>query len=382
VATQATPDETLIEALQAVSEYGSKTAAAAALGLSRTTLQSRVASAKLRGLHLSSGIRQSIQTAGLSATEARAGWIVDVDKETGSRTSTYWRTPEPDPTDYAGELAAIFEGMAPAPAVPAPAQTMANLLTLYPLMDVHYGMHAWGAETGSDDYDLKLAASDMHQAFNAVMALTPSSADALLLIGGDFFHADDNRSETPGHGHKLDTDTRHWKVLDGGVQLLATVIQRLLEKHARVMVRVLRGNHDEHAHMVLTFALAERYREDERVTVEKTPRDLFMMQWGRAAIFAHHGDKAKPDRLALYLSDTCPFWSATRHRYCFTGHVHHDQAKDLGPLRWESLRAFCPPDAYAASMGFGARRAMQAITFDKSNGIVLRAIDPIERAAA
>ena len=106
-----------------------------------------------------------------------------------------------------------------------------------------------------------------------------------------------------------------------------------------------------------------------------------MLQWGRCAIFAHHGDLGKPQQMALYLSDICPFWSATRHRHYLTGHTHHDHAKDLGPLRWESLRAFCPPDAYAASMGYGGRRALQSLTFHKQDGLVLRALDPIERMA-
>jgi hypothetical protein len=83
--------------------------------------------------------------------------------------------------------------------------------------------------------------------------------------------------------------------------------------------------------------------------------------------------------MTLYLSDVCPFWSDTRHRFCFTGHVHHDHSKDIGPLKWESLRAFTAPDAYASGMGYASRRALQAITFHKRDGVVLRAIDPIER---
>ncbi len=85
--------------------------------------------------------------------------------------------------------------------------------------------------------------------------------------------------------------------------------------------------------------------------------------------------------MALYLSDVCPVWSEARHRHYLTGHVHHDAAKDFGPLRWESLRAFAPPDAYAASMGYAGRRALQSLTFHKHDGLVLRALDPIERAA-
>ena len=169
--------------------------------------------------------------------------------------------------------------------------------------------------------------------------------------------------------------------MDTGVDLIAETAERLLEKHEDLTIRVLRGNHDEDSHRVLTFALAERYRLEPRVTVEKTPHDLFMKQWGRCLVSAHHGDTAPPERLTLYLSDVCPFWSDTRHRVMFTGHIHKDVAKDVGPLRWESLRAFCPPDAYASGMKYVSRRALQALTFHKVDGLVLRAIDPIERPA-
>jgi hypothetical protein len=128
-------------------------------------------------------------------------------------------------------------------------------------------------------------------------AITPDSAEGVLIIGGDFFHADDNRSETPGHKHKLDVDSRHWRVLDLGVALIAEVIDTLAHKHAQLTVRVLRGNHDEHSHAILTFALAQRYRNTAHITVDKDPRDIFMKQWGRCLIAAHHGDKARAERM-------------------------------------------------------------------------------------
>lgn len=275
----------------------------------------------------------------------------------------------------------VFDGIVPVDPVAPPSQVMSDLLTLYPLMDAHIGMMAWGRETGDQDYDLKLAAQDMRRAFSQVSALAPASDTALLIVGGDYTHQDDTNAETPASKHKLDVDGRFYKVLDEAIRILVEVVDILLRKHRTLIVRVLRGNHDPHAHLIITFALHERYRNEPRITIEKEPRDLFMMQWGRSAIFAHHGDKAKPQQMALYLSDICPFWSETKHRHLFTGHVHHDQAKDVGPLRFESLRAFCPPDAYAASMGYGGRRALQTVTFHKQNGLVLRALDPIERAS-
>ena len=288
--------------------------------------------------------------------------------------------PEAEPPEAVAErIREALEGIEPAEPVSPPESVMADLCAVYPLMDAHVGMLAWGRETGSQDYDLDHAAQDMRHAFAKVLALTPAAEQAVLLIGGDFFHSDDSRAETPANRHKLDVDGRFWRVLDVGIGIIAETIHKLLQKHARVMVRVLRGNHDPHSSMTLNFALAERYRNETRVHIEQDPRDLFMLQWGKCAIFAHHGDKGKPQQMALYLSDVCPFWSETRHRHYLTGHVHHDHAKDLGPLRYESLRAFCPPDAYAASMGYGGRRALQSITFHKADGLVLRALDPIDR---
>ena len=288
----------------------------------------------------------------------------------------------PEPTEHQDVLETIrnaFEGMIPAAPVTPPENVSGDLLNLIPLFDAHFGMMAWGRETGGDDYDLKLAERDLRASVTRLLATAPAAKRGVLLIGGDMLHNDDQTNQTPQSRHQLDVDGRYFKILDTTIRVLAETIEMMLTKHSEVLVRVLRGNHDVHAHMALTFALEQRYREEPRITVEKTPRDLFMMQWGATAVFAHHGDKAKPQQLALYISDVCPFWSATKHRYALTGHIHHDSAKDLGPIRWESLRAFAPPDAYAASMGFGGRRALQSLTFHVENGLIVRVIDPLNR---
>ena len=365
------------EAVDAFDREGSEQAAAKALGISRSSLRERLKYARKKTDPAIDGAMSAVGT-GLVPSVA---WIKTAATEDAPGYSVMLRPQEQTPEEVADAVRSAFDGMKPAKPVKAPEQVLDNLCTVYPLMDAHVGMMAWGRETGGDDYDLSLAATDMRHAFSKVVALTPSSLRAVLVIGGDYFHSDDTRAETPASKHKLDMDGRFFKVLDVGIAIISETIHKLLRKHREVIVRPLRGNHDPHSHLVLTFALSERYRADPRVMIEKDPRDLFMMQWGRCAVFAHHGDKGKPQQMALYLSDVCPFWSETRHRHYLTGHVHHDAAKDFGPLRWESLRAFCPPDSYAASMGFGGRRALQSLTFDKQDGLVLRALDPIERAA-
>lgn len=372
-------DEQLQEAISVFRQHGSKNAAANALGIPRKTLEHRIKRAIERGFakHQDEAIELAMDAV---ATRMVPGMVWAKHKNEDGTSYSVLLKPEKDaPEDLVARLETAFTEIPVAPRIAAPKRVQDDLMLILPLMDAHVGMHAWGKETGEQDYDLKLAQSDLVTAFEKVDALTPACAKAVLLVGGDYLHADDNTAQTPQSKHHLDVDGRHYKVLDVAVAMLVRVVEALASKHKTVEVRVLRGNHDEHSHLVITFALAARYAKNQRIVIHKDPRDLYMAQWGRAAVFAHHGDRAPPERLTLYVSDVCPFWSETRHRYMLTGHIHKDSSKDVGPLRWESLRAFCPPDAYAAGMGYAGRRALQALVFDKKDGLVLRAIDPIER---
>ncbi len=351
--------------------------AADALGINRKTYESRLRVAKARGFHLSEGARGIVEAAKLAPVEAKGGWVHSYDDDGKKIGATRWAVPEDvNEADMLARIADAFSTIPPAPPVAPPERVQDDLCTLWPLYDVHWGMHAWGAETGGDDYDLKLASSDLIGAFERVLQLTPFVGHSVILIGGDFFHADDNTAQTPQHKHKLDVDGRVFKTIDTAIRALDWVIQRVLSKSAKVTVRVLRGNHDEYSHLYLTFALSERFRQAD-VTVIKDPRDLFMFQWGRASIFAHHGDKMKPQDMVMRLADQCPFWSATPHRYAYTGHRHRMAAERIGGVHWEQLDAFCPPDAYGST--WTGRRAFKAEVFHRQSGRVLSAHDPLER---
>lgn len=342
------------------------------------TFGSRLEEARRRGMHLSSGARDVVDRASLGYTEARGGWIHNYDDEGKKVGTTRWSAPDDGPSeqDVLERMAAAFSGIPPAPPVAHPEHVSEDLCVLWPLYDVHWGMHAWGLETGGQDYDLHLAAQDLRGAFDRVLALVPACAEAVLLLGGDFFHGNDNTNQTPANRHHLDVDGRIYKTIDTAIQAIDYAIRQVQTKAGKITVRVLRGNHDEDSHRYLTFALAERFR-DSRVTVLKDPRDLFMFQWGRTSIFGHHGDKMKPEDFIMRMADVCPFWSATRHRYAYTGHRHVLATRRIGGVHWEQLDAFCPPDAYGST--WTSRRAFKAEVFHKHVGRVLSAHDPLER---
>lgn len=375
-------DAVLHQSLDAWREHECNARAAArTLGIPEKTLQSRINVAKARGLHLSEGARGVVESAKLAPVEARGGWLHSYDDDGKKIGATRWAVPDDGGADddLIARMVEAFSAIPPAPPVEPPERVQEDLCTLWPLYDVHWGMQAWGAETGGPDYDLKLAEKDLLGAFERVLAQVPFTAQSVLLIGGDFFHADDNRNETPAHRHRLDSDTRFFKTVDVAINTLQFVVQRLLSKSKHVTIRVLRGNHDEHSHRFLTVGLNQRFRTAD-VTVVQDERDLFMFQWGRCALFAHHGDKQPPKEWILGLADKCPYYSTSPHRYAYTGHRHSFAAERIGGTLWQRLDAFCPPDAYGST--WTSRRAFGAEVFHRHYGRTQISHDPLERDAA
>lgn len=355
--------------------------AAKHIGISRGALQERLQKAELRGLHLSTGGRDAMKLTHLNGIEIAGGYRHVYDEDGKKVETVRWNAPKHVLAleTVLERAAAAFSDIPKAPPIPSPKSTVSDLLTLYPLFDVHLGGRSDSAETGGDDYDTRLTVSDINLAIGNVMALSPDSEEAILLVGGDFFHATDDTNQTPRSKNVLDVDTRLFKTMDVGIEVIAATLDRLSTKHKKVSVRVLRGNHDETSHMVLTLALAQRYRDHKRIIVDKSRRDIFMRQWGKCLIAGHHGDKQKPERLAMVLAEICPFWSESPHRIVLTGHNHHIKSEEFPGIVWQQLRAFCPPDAYGAQ--FAPRRAMSSMTFNKNSGLVISAFDPIMRPA-
>lgn len=281
--------------------------------------------------------------------------------------SVYYQTPKSNASvDVIGLVKDAFENI---PAYePKQVEISYNeTLWLYGLYDAHIGMRSWGKETGSDDYDLKLAADDIKNGFTRLCRTTgEKGGDALLIVGGDTLHADSNDNMTPASGHILDVDGRHRLVVETAITSIAWTIEHLSTMHKRVIVRLHRGNHDPHSHLILMFALKERYRNVDRIVVDMAETDYFMFRHGNNAIFTEHGDRGSPQNFINKMADVCEFWSSCKHRVAITGHVHKFQQQRIGGCMWYSVDAFCPSDSYGSR--FTGRRGLTAMAFDKEHG--------------
>lgn len=259
-----------------------------------------------------------------------------------------------------------------APITPVPARTMPELLAVYPFGDPHFGMYAWGAETG-EDFDLNIARRLTAGAVDRLVGSAPAAETAIVLPLGDVVHMDDQTNQTPAHKHQLDADGRFVKVLQVCIHTYRHVVLRCLEKHKHVIVRFIAGNHDPHAVWSLAFTLAAYFENDPRVTVDLSPSKHWFYRFGKVLIGATHGDTAKVDKLlGVMAADRPEDWGLTKHRYWYLGHVHHQSVHELAGVTCESFRTLAAKDAYAHSYGYRAGRDMRLIVHHRDHGEVER----------
>lgn len=259
-----------------------------------------------------------------------------------------------------------------APIIPAPAHTDDELLTVYPLPDLHIGMFATKEESGAD-FDLEIAATRLRSMSGDLINQSRPTRQALILGLGDQFHTNDFKDATPGHGHKLDVAGRYLDILMTGVQMIQDMIERALQKHESVLVRMLPGNHDPNSSDALTVALRLFYSRNPRVTVLMSKNEIFYHRFGKTLIGATHGHKMKPERMAMAMATDCPEdWGCTLHKVFFFGHIHHETVKEVGAVRCESFNTIAPKDAHASSSGYRSGQSLNALTFHRELGEIGR----------
>lgn len=366
MATPSLSPELKRQAVEAVEKHGSVPAAAAALGLPESTLRHRYKMGIKAGLdeRIVQPAPQGHTVKGVSTLYNAAGEVAMQWVKT--------KSDEPSFEDIAEHLTAIFADLPAIPEIAAPSYTDADLCTVYPIADAHIGMKAWEKETG-ENYDTDIATRRLRTWIGSLVASSLPSRKAIILDAGDTTHMDDRTNQTPASKHVLDVDGRVFRTLDMTIAALADATELALAKHDEVQVVIIPGNHNPNSFMAILFALAERYRDNPRVKVRKDPREMWVDRFGDCLLAAHHGDKAKPERLVMFLADEfAAEWGATKHRFLWTAHLHHLKSADIGGVQWEQLRAMTARDSYAFTHAFSARAQLQAITLHRSKGEVQR----------
>jgi hypothetical protein len=395
-------EETLQEAAALYREHGSISAAARAAGMPRNTMQNRVHRAAERGLLGTDPVMPGFRVAKASTTHDADGAIVRrhiqqlpergdafsppighvvkgvsalLDSE-GREIVKWVKTREGnEPVDVIEACKAAMEGYrSDRPPTPAPVLASDNLLTMFPANDWHLGMHAWGRETEAN-WDLKIAEESIGRAAVEAIERSPASVEAVLLGGGDLMHSDNNENRTARSGNTLQVDGRYQKVIGVACRLKVRVIDAMLARHSRVTVRILPGNHDEHAAVAIAYFLAAWYRNEPRVTVDLDPSLFWWHRFGKVLLGATHGHTVKIQQMPGIMAHRRPEdWGATRYRYAHGFHLHHTAkfATEGEGVISEIHQAPIPQDAWHFGSGFLSGRSLQTITYHRDFGEISR----------
>lgn len=246
------------------------------------------------------------------------------------------------------------------------------LATLYVVTDYHLGMYSWKEETG-DDWDMNIAEDLIVAWFAVVIARGPPSALGVLAQLGDFLHYDSLESVTPTSQNQLDADTRAQKMIRVGLRVLRRIVNMMLEKHERVVILMAEGNHDIISSVWFREAFKIFYENDPRVTVEVRPDPYYAVQWGKTALFFHHGHMKKPEQVdKVFARKFREMYGECLHVYGHMGHMHHLKAIESSLMTIEQHPTLAAADAYASRHGWLSSRRASAIVYHKDFGEVSR----------
>lgn len=267
-------------------------------------------------------------------------------------------------------LEAFAKPIKAVPKIKEPNTKASEFLNLYTISDYHLGMLAWDKESG-EDWDLNIASDVLEKSFLQVIERSQDADECFINILGDFFHIDSMLPVTPTSKHVLDADTRYYKLIDTGVQLLRSMISSSLKKHKKVSVLVAEGNHDESTAPLVQILLAAVYEKNPRVNIIKSPKTFYHYVFGNVMLCFHHGHKRhKPSDLNKVFSSDPMFrgdWGKCKYAYGHTGHMHHERVDDGGCL-WTQHPTLAARDAYASRLGYSAMRGCISFTYHKDYG--------------
>jgi len=250
-----------------------------------------------------------------------------------------------------------------------------DILVKIPIADAHIGLLTWHKEVNVD-FDMSIAQQLYTDAITRLVVTTPSASTCLLLDLGDTIHTDDQTNQTKGHKHQLDVDGRYDKLYDMSLHILCTMIDTALTKYPKVIFRKTRGNHDGDSSIGISAALAMRYRDEPRVSIERSPSLFWWYQFGRTLHFSTHGHTVrKQSSLPEIAAHDCKsVWSTCDFVYIDTGHVHHQQILETRTAVCESHNSLTAGDSFNYGHGYRSLRNLKAITYHKTYGEIARSI--------
>jgi hypothetical protein len=248
-----------------------------------------------------------------------------------------------------------------------------SVLVVPGLVDHHFGLLAWGRETGND-YDLKIAedlyVKGMDKGIDAVKDY--EIAQFMLPVGSDFFHINAPDNRTPKGNNPLDVDSRLAKVFEVGFYSVIKAVERA-RQIAPVEIKWIPGNHDPETSFYLCKVIEAYYRNADDVTVDTAPTWRKFYKWHNTLLGMCHGDEEPHQRLPTIMADSCPIeWGQCKFKEWLVGHIHKKKQMNFvgidsfGSTIIRFMPSLCRIDQWHYKKGFvGGNKSMEILAYDE-----------------
>lgn len=237
----------------------------------------------------------------------------------------------------------------------------ADKMLLIPLSDMHFGLN-------SKRHYKKMFQKLKNRIHNN------HYKDINIVVNGDYFHVD-NMKNTTERGTLVDhIDWKHQ--IDIGISWLIELIDCAVaygSDDGITTVTYMKGNHAPSIDYMLMEVIKERYSHlaDNEFKVNNELDEIKLLTYGKNALYFHHGDKIKPNKLvSTIVANFAASWGDAESRYIFTGHLHHEKSLADSGAVWYQLSSPSKNSSYEKDYGFNTSPAEQMIfEFDKDKRI-------------
>ena len=247
-----------------------------------------------------------------------------------------------------------------------------HLLVIDPA-DIHIGKLCDAFEVG-EVYNNQIAVQRVLEGVQGIIDKASGfQIDKILFIGGnDILHIDTPRRTTTS-GTPQDTDGMWYSNFLIAKKLYVEILEKLIGL-ADVHFTFNPSNHDYTHGFFLAEVIQTWFRDCKNITFDCSIAHRKSFQYGKNLIGTTHGDGAKHQDLPLLMATEFPLeWSATKHRYVYTHHVHHKTSKDYIGVTVESLRSPSGTDSWHHRNGYAhVPKAVEGFIHHKEFGQVAR----------
>ena len=247
-------------------------------------------------------------------------------------------------------------------------------LTAYVIGDAHIGMRATKKRNGDSDWNLEIAERVTVGAIEKLVQASGPTEVGVMIQLGDFGHADSLHHTTSSGQNHMDMDGDYGDSVAAQVRVYKRCIDMLLANHEKVIVIIVRGNHDSSTSRCMNVMMQSFYSHEKRLEIRDNASKWQHLEWGNNLLVTHHGDRVKLQRAFEHIvASLSKEWGRCDNRHLIMGHVHHHTSVEKSGMECETFQALPSADNWHSDSGFtGAKRTMSAIVYDKKHGEIQR----------